>query len=194
MSSDAGYVNYFADLGLKEDAHTGEVRKVYRRAIKKLVADATQGGPMSQSRQNKYLLDMSRLNAALYVLKDKDLRETYLNERNELIELEKTWRETPDDDIELNNRYRVEFETKVKSFLSKYVEEMTLTAGQDKEVMEASNWDAAHARHATALLRYYRQHLYQDIRERLPYHEVTEPKIDWTERENTIASILEGMC
>lgn len=193
MSFEAGYVNYFGDLGLNEDAHTGEVRKVYKRAIKKLVSEATQG-PMSQAKQNKYLLDMSRLNAALYVLKDKDLREAYQNERNELIELEKLWCEAPKDDFELNNKYRAEFETNVKSFLSKYVEEMTLTAGQDKEVVETSNWDAAHARHATALLRYYRHHLYQDILERLPYHQVTEPKVDWDERAKTISSILEGMC
>lgn len=193
MSSDAGYVNYYADLGLAAGANTGEVRKVYKRLMKKLVTDITQG-PMTQARQNKYLLDMSRLNAAMYVLKDNDLREAYENERNELIDLEQRWCAAPKGDFEQHNKFRVEFETKVRSFLSKYVEEMTLTAGQDKEVVEASRWDAAHARHASALLRYYRHHLYNDILERLPYHEVTEPVVDWTEREKTVAAMLEGMC
>lgn len=192
MSSDAGYVNYFADLGLQQGANPGEVRKVYKRAVKKLVQDATQG-PMTPAKRNKYLLDMSRLNAAMYVLKDKDMQATYVDERNELIELEERWRNADTENTEELNRHRSEYETKIKSFLSKYVEEMTLTAGQDKEVVEASGWDAAHARHATSLLRYYRHHLYQDILERLPYHAVTEPNIDWDERTKTVTAILEGM-
>ena len=65
-----------------------------------------------------------------------------------------------------------------------------LEAGHDKACVEASNWDAAHERHASRILRHCRQGHYQRILERLPYWEVTPPQIDWDERKRTIAAIL----
>ena len=75
---------------------------------------------------------------------------------------------------------------------SKYVEEMMLTAGHDKECVEHSHWDEAHERHAFRILRHYRQGLYQKILERLPFAEVTRPDIDWDERRRTVLGILAG--
>lgn len=192
MASDTGYINYFDALGIAEDAHPGEVHKVYKRIMKKLLQEISQGD-LTPDRRNQFLLDMARTNAALFVLKDKERRETYTTARQEVMTLEATWCATDRDDYELNNKYRAEFDTKVRSFLSKYVEEMTLTAGQDKEVVEASRWEAGHARAATEILRYYRHHLYNQILERLPYHEVTEPKIEWDERRGIIKTMLEGL-
>jgi hypothetical protein len=71
---------------------------------------------------------------------------------------------------------------------------MTLTAGQDKEVVEVSQWNPDYARFATSLLRYYRHHLYNDILERLPFHEVTKPDVNWDERQSTVAELLGGLC
>ncbi len=65
-----------------------------------------------------------------------------------------------------------------------------LEAGQDKEIIEASHWNIYHTRYATRLLRHYRHRLYHDILERLPYHQVTEPRIDWSEREKAVADML----
>ena len=65
-----------------------------------------------------------------------------------------------------------------------------LAAGQDKECVENSNWDAAHTRHASRILRFYRNDLYQKILERLPYAEVTPPSVDWDERRKFVAAAL----
>ena len=50
--------------------------------------------------------------------------------------------------------------------------------------------DQAHQRHSFRILRRYRHMLYHDILERLPYYEVTPPKIDWTERSETVRGML----
>lgn len=191
MASDAGYINYFEILGLEDGANPGEVRNSYKKTMKKLMQELSSG-KVAQDKQNQFLLDMARLNAAVYVLKDQERREAYVADRQELIDLEATWCASDQSDYEQNNRYRAEFDMKVRSFLSKYVEETTLTAGMDKEVAEASQWGPGHSRAATSLLRYFRHHLYNEILERLPYHEVTEPKIDWDERKSTIAAMLKG--
>ncbi len=80
----------------------------------------------------------------------------------------------------------------MKSFLSKYVEETVLQAGLDREVAETSRWGPAHTRHATKLLREYRQRIYHDILERLPFHEVTPPKVDWDERARVVDTLITG--
>jgi len=193
MASTAGYVNYFETLGLADGANPGEARKVYKRMMKKLVQDIART-EITPDKRSAFILDVARLNAACFVLKDKDRREVYWAEREALIAMEAEWRALDESDTAAQEKIRGAFDSRIRSFLSRYVEEMTLTAGQDREILEASRWDDAHARYATSLLRYYRQHLYNDILERLPYHEVTKPKIDWDERQSTVEELLGGLC
>ncbi len=193
MASEAGYINYFERLGLANDAHPGEVRKAYKKLMKQLVQEIAQV-EVTADRRAQFMLQMATLNAAVFVLKDKERREAYWAERQALIELEAEWCGLDDSDEARHDVLRPKFDSEVRSFLSKYVQEMPLNAGSDHEVLEASHWDVAHARHATQLLRQYRHHLHHDILERLPYHEVTEPKIDWSERQKTVAELLEGLC
>src|SRR5690606_32846423 len=112
--------------------------------------------------------------------------------RQETMELERRWREAAERG-EDTDALRRQFDSQIRGFLSRYVEEAMLDAGRDRECVEASGWDAAHERHASRILRHYRHGLYQDILERLPYHEVTPPRIDWEERRRTVAAILEGV-
>lgn len=186
--SDKGYVNYFEVLGLKETANPGEVRKTYRRLMKRLVGEIAQA-QITEERRAHFLLEMANQNAALYILRDQAKRDRYWNARGELIALEEKWRVAAESDPAEAETLRKEFDGKVRDFLSHYVEEATLEAGRDKECVEASHWDPAHERHAFSLLRHYRHRLYQDILERLPYHEVTRPEIDWEDR----ARIIEGL-
>lgn len=188
--SDAGYINYFEILGVTENANPGEVRKNYKRRMKELVSEIARE-EITDDRRAHYLLEMAQLNAAVHVLRDKDKRAAYWDERSELIALEEEWCGLGDGDPEASDRLRRRFDGGVRSFLSKYIEEATLEAGQDKEVRESSHWNDAHARHATRILRHYRQRLYQDILERLPYYEVTRPVIDWEERRATIGGLIE---
>ena len=193
MASEAGYINYFETLGLENGANPGEVRKTYKKSMKVLLQEIAQV-EVTPDRRAQFILQMSNLNAAVYVLKDKERRETYWNERQALIDLEAQWCALDESDHEQHQKLRSTFDNEVRSFLSRYVQEMSLNAGSDHEVLEASHWDEAHARHATQLLRRYRHDLYNDILERLPYHEVTKPKIDWSERQNTVAELLKGLC
>lgn len=187
--SDKGYVNYFEVLGLGESANPGEVRKTYRREMKKLVGEIARV-EITEERRSHYLLEMAKLNAALYILRDRDLREEYWRLRGELIELETRWREIAEDDAEASDAMRRDFDGKLRHFLSRYVEEVMLEAGRDKECVEASQWDAAHERHAGQVLRHYRHMLNHDILERLPFHQVTAPAVDWDERSAFVAEFL----
>lgn len=193
MAEEAGYVNYFEILGLGLDdrANPGEVRKTYRRKMKSLVGEIARA-EITEDRRAYYLLEIAKLNGAVYILRDKAKREVYWVERSALIEIEEKWRSADPSDRETSDALRREFDGKVRSFLSKYVEESMLEAGQDKEVVEASRWNAAHARHAARLLRHYRHRLYHTILERLPYHEVTPPSIDWDERAKEVSEIMAG--
>lgn len=193
MASEAGYINYFETLGLENRANPGEVRKTYKKQMKQLLQEIAQV-EVTPDRRAQFILQMSNLNAAVYVLKDKERRENYWDERQALIDLEAEWCALDESDHDRHNELRPRFDNDVQSFLSKYVQEMPLNAGSDHEVMEASHWDEAHARHATQLLRQSRHDLYTEILERLPYHEVTKPKIDWSERQSTVAELLEGLC
>lgn len=185
---EAGYVNYFEILGVGEKASPGEVRKTYKAKMKKLVGEIARS-QITAERRAYFLLEMAKLNAAVFILRDNERRKRYWDDRTELIRLEEDWRNVSDDPAE-SDRLRRKFEAAMRHFLSTYVEEAMLEAGRDKEVVEASHWDAAHERHASAILRRYRHHLYHDVLERLPFYEVTKPEIDWDERAKTAAELV----
>ena len=186
---DKGYVDYLEILELDESARPGDVRKNYKRLMKDLVMEIARV-EITQERRDRYLLDMAKLNAAFYILRDNASRDIYWELRKEVMLLENEWRDAVDAGVSDTNALRRTYDAKLRHFLSRYVEETMLEAGRDKECVEASNWDAAHERHASRLLRHYRQSLYQQVLERLPYFEVTPPCIDWDERSRTIAAIL----
>ena len=189
--SDDGYVNYFEILGLDESAKPGDVRKNYKKMMKDLIMEIARV-EITGERRDRYLLEMAKLNAAFYVLRDNEVRETYWRQRAEVIQLESQWREAAQNGDPATDALRRSFDGKLRHFLSRYVEEAMLEAGRDKEAVEASNWDAAHERHASRILRHYRHNLYQQILDRLPYWEITTPRIDWAEREKTVAGLLAG--
>lgn len=191
MTDDKGYVDYFEILGLDESAKAGDVRKNYRHHMKELVMEIARV-EITEERRSRYLLDMAKLNAAFYLLRETPTRDAYWSLRNEVIELEQQWREAADRGLAEVDALRRSYDGKLRHFLSRYVEEAMLEAGRDKECVEASNWDAAHERHASRILRHYRQSLYQQILERLPYYEVSAPNVDWDERRRTIAAVLSG--
>jgi len=186
---EAGYINYFEILGVAEDAKPGEVRKEYRARMKRLVADIARL-EITEERRSRFLLDMAKLNAAFYILWKPESREAYWGERQALIELEERWRSAVRDNASDTDSLRRDFDRRIRDFLAKYVEESMLEAGRDKDCVEFSHWDVAHERHAFRILRYYRQTLYQQILERLPFVDVTPPRIDWDERTKTVAAIL----
>jgi hypothetical protein len=196
--ADKGYVNYFEILDLDEEAKPGEVRKGYKRKMKDLVLEISRA-EITEDRRGRYLLEMAKLNAAFYVLRDSDKRNRYWQERQEAMALEDTWREAAQkggenargaEALRAPDAARRGFERKLRDFLTHYVEEAMLEAGRDKECVEASHWDAAHERHASRILRHYRQSAYQEILERLPYWDVTPPRVDWDERRRTVAALL----
>jgi len=183
-----GYVDYFQVLGLDETAKPGDVRKNYRRMMKDLVFEISRA-QITEERRAHYLLEIAKLNAAFYLLRDNATRDAYWRHRAEVIDLERQWREAAEGADGADAIRRV-FDSKLRHFLSRYVEEAMLEAGRDPEAVEASHWDAFHERHASRILRHYRHTLYQHILERLPYHEVTRPKIDWDERVQRVADVL----
>ncbi|MBI5093001.1 MAG: hypothetical protein HZB26_11250 [Candidatus Hydrogenedentes bacterium] len=189
QDEDNGYVNYFEILNLDETAKPGEVRNAYRRKMKDLVHEIAQV-EITEERRTHYLLEIAKLNASFYVLRDNDLRNAYWTERNRLIALEKQWSDAVAAGRTDTDQLRREFDSGVRDFLAKYLEEAMLDAGRDRDCVEASNWNAAHERHAYRILRHYRQSLYQKILERLPYYEVTLPVVDWDERRAAVAAIM----
>jgi len=190
-----GYIDYFEILNLDESARTGEVRKNYRHMMKDLVMEIARV-EITDERRSKYLLQMAQLNAAFYVLRDNEVRDAYWSLRSSLIELEGQWRAAAESaaDHAQTDALRRSYDSKLRHFLARFVEEAMLEAGRDKECVEASNWDVAHERHASRILRHYRQSLYQQILERLPYSEITPPVIDWNEREKAVADILSELA
>jgi hypothetical protein len=187
---DSGYVNYFEILELDEHAKPGEIRKSYRQKMKNLVHEIA-AVEITEERRAHYLLEMAKLNAALYILRETESRDEYWNARQDLIELEQKWKAAADsnDPVE-SDRFRKAYDGRVRDFLGKYVEDYMLAAGRDKECVEASNWDPAHERHAFRILRHYRQRLYRQILERLPFAEITRPEIDWDERKKQVGRLL----
>lgn len=189
--SEKGYINYYDILGLQDNANPGEVRKVYKRKMKNLVSDIAQT-QITEDRRSHFLLEMAKLNAAAYILRDREKLEIYWNRRAELIDIEARWCEADKTSSEESDALRREFDAKIRYFLSKYVEESMLEAGRDRELAAASHWDIAHERHAARILRHYRHGLHHDILERLPYYEVTQPQIDWDERARIVATLISG--
>lgn len=186
--TDDGYVNYFEILGLDENAKIGEIKKSYKKKMKDLVMEIA-AVEITEERRARYLLEMAKLNAANYILGNNAMREAYWAQRQEVMKIEQSWREA-DAEKRDTEHFRRLFETKMKDFLSTYVEGAMLDAGRDPECVEASHWDAAHERHASRILRHYRQRLYNTVLERLPFSEVTTPAIDWAERSRAVTAML----
>ena len=190
--SEQGYINYFETLEVPVDCKPGEVRKQYRKKIKDLLIEISRvaKGEMTEDKRDLYLLEMAKLNTAFYILRDHALREKYVADRERVISLEDQWRTAVEKEAADAERLRRQYDAEVRHFLGTYLEELMLEAGRDPECVEASNWDPAHERHASRTLRHYRQRLYHEIHERLPYYQITEPKIDWDERAATAAVLL----
>jgi hypothetical protein len=184
-----GYVNYFDVLGVATDAKPGEVRKVYRRKMKDLLNEINRV-EVTARLKSQYLLEMAKLNAALYILRDTDERDAYWQERQALMQLEARWRDAADAGSDQAEPMAREYDRRVRAWLSKYLEDMMLAAGRDKECVEASQWDRAHERHATRLLREFRHRQYQAIVQRLPFVDVTKPEVNWDERRRMVANAL----
>lgn len=184
-----GYIDFYAILGLDAETNPGAIRNTYKKLMKQLLVDISKSQQTGE-RIDHFILEMAKLNAAVYVLRDKETRETYDSERASLIALEQEWCALPESDRESHDKIRRQFDARVRAFLSKYVEESVLAAALDKEVVETSHWNPAYTRHATRLLRKYRHGLLHDIFERLPFHEVTTPNIDWSERETAAQRLL----
>lgn len=190
-AASGGYIDFCAILGVPEDARPGDVRNVYKRTMRDLVREIGQS-KLTEAKRGHFLLEMAKLNAALYVLRDRELREAYQGARARLIELERDWAEAEAQGGADADALRQEYDRLLRDFLSRFVEELMLVAGTDKECVEASGWDAAHARHAAPLLRRFRHRLQLEILQRLPYFEVTAPQVDWAERDAWVARTLAG--
>lgn len=188
--SDEGYIDYFGVLGLTSTCKPGEVRKQYKQMMKELVLKIGRE-ELTPTRRNEFMLEMCRLNAAYFILRDTEERERYTNEREEVVALEAKWK-AADEAGQDTEELRREYDGALKQFLSTYMEERMLEAGRDKECVEASHWDPMHERHASTVLRQYRQQLYHKIQERLPYADITTPSIDWTERQAQVSALLDG--
>jgi hypothetical protein len=186
---DKGYVDYFAELGVDQDCKPGEVRNQYKKCIKDLLMQISQV-QITEERRDNFLLALAKLNAAFFILRDNDLRQRYAEDRAHVMDLETQWRAAAEQGGEANDRLRRAFDTALRQYLSTYMEERMVEAGRDPECVEASHWDIAHERHATRILRHFRQRRYQEIHERLPFYEVTQPKIDWDERARTITGLI----
>ena len=184
--SDQGYINYFEVLGVSETCKAGEVRNSYKKVTKQLLLEIGRS-TITDSRRDAFLLDIAKLNAAYYILRDNDRRQRYIDDRADVIEREAAWQSA--DEATIDNCRRA-YDAALKHFLSTYMEELMLEAGRDPECVEASRWSRAHERHASRILRHYRQRLYTEIHERLPYYQITAPTIDWDERSQTAAKTL----
>lgn len=187
--SQQGYIDYFEVLGLPADCKQGEVRNQYKRHMRDLVMEI-QRVEITADRRERYLLELAKVNAAFYILRNNALREQYVADRAKVIELEEKWGQAVASGSSETDNLRRAFDVALRHFLSRYMEELVLLAGRDEECVEASHWDASHERHAGRVLRHYRQELYHTIHERLPYYDVTQPNIDWDERERTAREIL----
>ncbi len=188
--SDQGYVDYFEVLGVPPDCKPGEVKRTYKKMMKDLVNEIART-KLTEELRDRYLLQMAQLNASFYILRDNEKREQYVQDRDAVIELERAWRAAADSGAEGAEKLRRQFDGAVRHFLSVYTEEAVLEAGRDKDCVEASNWDLAHERHASSVLRHHRQRRYHEIHERLPFVEVTKPEVDWDERRQAVAALID---
>ena len=184
-----GYIDYFEVIELAADAKQGEVRNQYKRLMRDLVMEI-QRVEITADKRDRFLLDLAKLNAAFYILRNNTLREQSVSDRTEIMALEERWGAAVASGGSEADGLRRQFDAALRHFLSRYMEELVLEAGRDQECVEASHWDASHERHAGRILRHYRQELYHMIHERLPYYDVTKPELDWDERERTVREIL----
>ncbi|HOT49653.1 MAG TPA: hypothetical protein PLI07_01645, partial [Candidatus Hydrogenedentes bacterium] len=83
---DDGYVNYFQILKIAPDAKPGEVRNAYKQLMKDLVMEIARV-EITGERRDRYLLEMAKLNASFYILRENDMRDAYWAARTELIAL-----------------------------------------------------------------------------------------------------------
>ena len=187
-----GYIDYYKMLDLDASANPGEVRKSYKRLIKDLLIEISQQVQLTEDGRNQYLLRMAQLNAAFYILRDEARRERYIADRARAIALEEEWGQAVEAKTENAEPLRRQYDGALRHYLSTYMEELMLEAGRDAECVEASHWDANHERHAGRVLRQFRQRLYHQIHERLPFYDITRPEIDWSERARTAAALLTG--
>ncbi len=187
--SDQGYINYFEVLGLTETCKIGEVRNSYKKVIKQLLMEIGRS-TITDSRRDAFLLDIAKLNAAYYILRDNDRRQQYIDDRARIISLEAQWNVAVEKNSDEMDSLRRAYDGALKHFLSTYMEELMLEAGRDRECVEASRWSRAHERHASRVLRHFRQRLYHEIHERLPFYQITPPEIDWDQRAQLVAETL----
>lgn len=192
MTGDMGYTDYREALALPENYKPADVIRNYKKRMKQLLIEISEN-KQADDKRDHYLLLMAQLNAAFYILRDRQRGETYLHEREEVMRMEEEWRETaakhiPGDEDALRRRY----DQALRNFLAKYMEEFVLEAGRDPECVENSGWDSIHERLAGRILRQYRQQRYHEIHERLPYFEVSAPDINWDSRAAFVEELLEG--
>ena len=192
MVDDLGYTDYRAVLDVPESYKPADVIRNYKKRMKQLVIEISED-KRANERQDQYLLQVAQLNAAFYILRDRQRGELYLREREEVIEFERDWREgVGKGDASEDDRLRRRYDQALRNFLAKYMEEFMLEAGRDPECVEHSGWSSVHERLAGRILRQYRQQRYHEIHERLPYSEITPPEIDWTDRVGFVERMLEG--
>ena len=162
MTEDSGYVDYRTVLDLPENYKPADVIRTYKKKMKNLVIEISQT-KVTQEQRDQYLLLMAQLNAAFYIFRDRARGESYLRERDEVIQLEEEWRTVTGDPAK-SDVMRRRYDQALRSFLAKYMEELVLEAGRDPDCIESSGWDAAHERYAGRILRQYRQQLSQNTR------------------------------
>jgi len=187
--SDHGYINYFEVLEVTDSCKIGEVRNAYKKVMKQLLMEIGRT-TITDSRRDSFLLNIARVNAAYYILRDNVRRQQYVDDRARVIELEDRWRKAVEGNTDEMDGLRRAYDGALRHFLSTYMEEYMLEAGRDRECVEASRWSRAHERHASRVLRHFRQRLYHEIHERLPYYQITQPEIDWDERARQVAATL----
>jgi len=193
--TDEGYIDYFEVLDVPRTCKSGDARKNYKKKVKALLMEIgaeVSNRSMTEAKFNEYLRKKAALNAAVYILRDNDRRAQYLADREEVMQLEDEWRQASGADSESRDRLRQQFDGKLRDFLAKYMEEYMLEAGRDPECVEASEWNLMHERHGTSVLRHYRQRLYRQIHERLPYSAITPPRIEPAERDRFAQHALDA--
>ena len=129
MASDSGYVDYVAVLGLDPEFKPADARRVYRKKIKDLLIEISQV-QVTEERRNRFLLAIAQLNAAFYILRDKDRCDKYLADRAQVMQIEEEWRAQADK-TEASDKCRRQFDQALRDFLSVYMEELMLEAGRD---------------------------------------------------------------
>lgn len=188
MTEDMGYIDYRTLLELRDAYRPADVIRTYRKKMKQLMVQISEDKEADDHR-DRYLLQIAELNAAYYILRNKELGVQYIREREELMALEKEWRAMDGDDPEFDG-YRRRYDQALRAFLARYMEELILEAGRDPECVENSGWSPNHERFAGRVLRQFRQQRYHEIHERLPYYDITKPEVDWEERARFAATLI----